>query len=113
MSNVNLITSLESKLTTIPDEKTCMKLLKEYITTDLYKNHLDLLSENGLHFHDLNELDRSVSLLFKQTYVDENWHGTGNKTLHDIFRTQLPVHHQGMLILGNVYRYSRKLKIFG
>ncbi len=104
MSNINILTSFESGFGIVPSEKEVRKMLKENVSKVMFDNHRKLLSENGLGtFETINDIDRSIFVLFKRTYVDKNWHGCGDSKMLNVIRTQLPEIHQMMQYLSTLY----------
>ena len=108
MSNINILTSFESGFGVVPSEKDVRKMLKENVSKVMFDKHRKLLSENGLGtFETVNDIDRSMYVLFKRTYVDKNWHGNGDSRMLNVIRTKLPEIHQMMQYLSTLYIYSR------
>lgn len=113
MSSINLITSLNSNITSIPSQQECLEMLKESVSKEIFNNHLQLLRENGIHLKTLTEVSRDIKSLFLNCYVDHGFHAYFNKSLYTVIRNNLTNVHQTMQYLANLYIYARANTIYG
>ena len=113
MSSINLITSLNGNISSIPSQQDCLNMLKESVSKEIFNNHLQLFRENGIYFKTLNEVSRDIKTLFLTCYVDHGFHDYIHKSLHDVIRNNLSNVHQTMQYLANLYIYARANKIYG
>lgn len=113
MSSINLITSLNSNISSIPSQQDCLNMLNESVSKEIFNNHLSLFRENGIYFKTLTEVSRDIKTLFLDCYVDRGFHASINKSLHDVIRNNLSNVHQTMQYLAALYNYARANKIYG
>lgn len=108
---INFVDRLNSEMPSLVTEKDCMKMLRQYITHDLFVNHRDEM-EDFLIGCERSELSLSqlVENLFIRKYVNHNQSGTCCMTsdkLDMYLRKNLPQHFQSMQMLSCVYNYIR------
>lgn len=113
MSSINLITSLNSNITSIPTQQDCLEMLKESVSKEIFNNYLPLLRQNGIHFKTFTEVSSNIKVLFLECYVDHGFHAIFNTALHNVIRNNLSNLHQTMQYLANLYIYARANKING
>lgn len=111
--SINLITSLNSNISSIPTQQECLTLLNESVSKEIFNNYLPFFRENGIRYNTLNEVSRGIKTLFLDCYVDHGFHAHVHKTLHDLIRNNLSDIHQTMQYLANLYVYARANKIYG
>lgn len=111
--SINLITSLNSNISSIPTQQECMTMLNESVSKEIFNNYLPLFRENGIRYNTLNEVSRGIKTLFLDCYVDHGFHAHVHKSLHDLIRNNLSDIHQTMQYLANLYVYARANTIYG
>ena len=84
--SINLITSLNSNISSIPTQQECLTLLNESVSKEIFNNYLPFFRENGIRYNTLNEVSRGIKTLFLDCYVDHGFHAHVHKTLHDLIR---------------------------
>ena len=108
---INFVDRLNSEIPTLSTEKDCMKMLRQYITHDLFVNHRDEM-ETFLIGSERSELslNQIVENLFIRKYVNHNQSGTCSMNSDELdmyLRRNLPQHFQSMQMLSYVYNYIR------
>lgn len=111
--SINFFSNLDNDFVEYPTLNECTKAVKEYVSKEIYNNHLDLLAENGIHLHTPNDVDRDVQNLFISKYVEHGVHGGFDGKLDKVIREQLPLLHQYLQYFGDVYAYVRHYAIWG
>ena len=114
---IGLVERLTRKISFMPSERDCMKLLNEFVTHDLFTNHRNKIDKILLGFPKTEQsLSNIVEDLFLKRYVNEGFNGSPTDisiTLDNLLRTNLTEHFQVMQYLSSIYEYSRKNRTCG
>lgn len=109
---INLIDTISSKFSSVPSTNECLKILDEYVSDDMLRNHHDMiLKECGTD--KVEHLHRDIKTLFINCYVNHGFNGSYDKNFHDFIMNKLPLYHQCMQYLSHIYSTSRSMKIYG
>lgn len=109
---INLISSLDSFIKTVPTERQILSMVNT-LSKDLKENHSWDLRKNGIN--DMQHIDSSLKQLFLNVYVNRGFCSgySVDKKLHDFIRNEMTELHQTLLMLSDIYVQSRRISLNG
>jgi len=116
---INFVEKLDSQFNTIVTEQQCVKLLKEYVISDMWHNYKEVFLEKlgNRNFYTEQMFTSICESLYLNWYVNENWYGNTNSsqdTVNRLMKEKLPPEYfQCFQMLSGIQKMIRCNYIYG